>query len=621
MQEDKKNNESNTDDHNQVNDNIIENKNNEQSDDIIKNDDEKVQGPDKDDIINSNISSDVAVVSEEISGSKNDINNDTNNHKNHKMNPKIKKALIIIISVCSTIIAIFLVIACINRFNTKVYSNIYFENHNMSNMTHDQVLTYLEQNKDSYVKDADVEVDQNDKNIYTVKAENVKFELDANSTANSIFRIGRTGNFLKDNFIVIKNLFSRKIITPIFKYDDASMQDVLKNIDLSLDSRYTDDTYSVDEKNNNLVIVRGKSGNTVDYNKACKEIFSLLAENKNVDYQIDVINKKPSGIDVDDVYNNVKRDAKDAYIDKSQNPVKLVEEQVGYDFDKDELQKVLDDSKNQEEGSSITFPLIVSQPKVKLSDITYTLYNDKLSGITTYFPANQTERSNNLAIALRYLNGVIIMPGDTFSYNRIIGDTTSEKGYLSAATFKGGTVVQEIGGGICQTVSTLYDAALIADMQIVERHQHGLPVGYVKPSLDATVYGDVLDLKFKNTRKYPVKIITAYSKTGSLNISIYGTKEENEYEISLSSKTIYTIPYTTTYTYDDSLPSTYSQVVTKGVNGYASEGYITKKLNGVVVSTDLLSKDVYKPEQEVVKVGTQGNNADETNSYVNVYSN
>ena len=621
MQEDKKNNESNTDDVNQANDEIIESKNNEQGNDIIKDDIKEVKGPDKDDIINSDISSDITAASEKITTSENNVSNNINNYKNHNMSSKMKNFFIIIISVFATIIALFLIIACINRFNTKVYSNIYFENHNMSNMTRDQVLTYLEQNKDLYVKNSDVEVDQNDKNIYTVKAENIKFELDANATANSIFGIGRTGNFLKDNFVVIKNLFNHKIITPIFKYDDLSMQDVLKNIDLSLDSRYTDDTYSVDEKNNSLVIVRGKSGNTVDYDKARKKIVTLLAENKNVDYQIDVINKKPSGIDVDDVYNNVKRDAKDAYIDKSQNPVKLVEEQVGYDFDKDELQKVLDDSKNQEEGSSITFPLIVSQPKVKLSDITYTLYNDKLSGITTYFPANQAERSNNLAIALRYLNGVIIMPGDTFSYNRIIGDTTSEKGYLSAATFKGGTVVQEIGGGICQTVSTLYDAALIADMQIVERHQHGLPVGYVKPSLDATVYGDVLDLKFKNTRKYPVKIITAYSKTGSLNISIYGTKEENEYEISLSSKTIYTIPYTTTYTYDDSLPSTYSQVVTKGVNGYASEGYITKKLNGVVVSTDLLSKDVYKPEQEVVKVGTQGNNADETNSYVNVYSN
>lgn len=636
MQEDEKNKSGNVTDDNQNQNSVIKGEETEAT-----NADKCIEGPPKEAIFNDN---DIAKDQERQEENTNVDNsseiifvpaenepkeelNDTNEKdqeikKTHKMNSKLKKVLIIIFSVIFTIIVIFMVIACINRFNTKVYNNIYFENHNMSNMTYDQVLNYLVQNKDSYVKDADIEVDQNDKNIYTVKAENVKFELDSNATANCIFGIGRTGNILKDNFIVIKNIFVKKIIQPTFKYDDVSMQDTLKNIDLSLDARYVDDTYSIDEKKNNLVIVKGKSGNTVDLEKAKNEILSLLSQNKSVDYQIAVINQKPSGINIDDVYNNVKRDAKDAYIDKTQNPVKLVEEQVGYDFSKDELQKVLTDPQNQEEGSTITFPLTVSQPKVKLSDITYMLYSDKLSGVTTYFPANQYERSNNLAIALRYLNGVVIMPGDTFSYNKIIGDTTSAKGYLPAATFKGGTVVQELGGGICQTVSTLYDAALISNMQIVERHQHGLPVGYVKPSLDATVYGDVLDLKFKNTRKYPVKIVTSYSKAGSLNVSIYGTKEDTEYDISLSSKVLYTIPYTTTYTYDDTKPSTYSQVVTHGVNGYASEGYITKKLNGVVISTELLSKDVYKPEQEVVNIGTQqDDNTVEQNNYVDVYSN
>ena len=202
---------------------------------------------------------------------------------------------------------------------------------------------------------------------------------------------------------------------------------------------------------------------------------------------------------------------------------------------------------------------------------------------------------------------MIIMPGEVFSYNKIIGDTTAAKGYLPASTFKGGTIVQEMGGGICQTVSTLYDVALRSNLQITERHQHGLPVGYVKPSLDATVYGDVLDLKFKNTRAYPIKIVTSFSPSGSMNISLYGTKEANEYDIELTSKYLYTIPYTTQYIYDNTMLSGQQVVISNGANGYASEGYITKKLGGKIISSTLLSKDIYKAQQRVVKVGTKAN--------------
>ena len=109
---------------------------------------------------------------------------------------------------------------------------------------------------------------------------------------------------------------------------------------------------------------------------------------------------------------------------------------------------------------------------MKLKDLTSKYYNDKIAGKTTYFNASQYARANNLKVALSYLNDKVIMPGETFSYNAAIGDTTAAKGYLPAATFKGGTTVNEMGGGICQTTSTLYDAVLMAGLEIVERHQH-----------------------------------------------------------------------------------------------------------------------------------------------------
>lgn len=532
---------------------------------------------------------------------KTNENNEIKQVKKHKY----AKILYIIIGIFAVFILSFLIFACVNRFNTKVYSNIYLLDKNVSNMNHEQIISFLNNLNDEYKNNSEINVVQNDKNIYTIKPENINYSIDVTKTAENILEIGRSSNVFKNNFVILKTFFSSKVLTPVFNYDNTMMQDTLKNVDLSLDNRYVDDTYSVDDKTNTLIITKGKTGNSIDYNSVSNDILKLLSNKKMVDYDIKTIDKKPNTLNIDNIYNSIKKEPKDAYVDKTTEPIKFVKEEEGIDFNKDDLVSLLAKDENNQEGKTIEFKLNITEPKVKLKDLTYMFYNDKISECTTYFDPTQSARANNIALALQALNGVIVMPSQTFSYNAIVGDTTAQKGYLPAATFKGGKVVQEYGGGICQTVSTLYDTALLANLEIVERHQHGLPVGYIKPSLDATVYGDVLDLKFKNTRTYPIKIVTSYSKaSGSMNISIYGTKEDTEYQISLTSKYLYTIPFNTTYTYDNTITKDQQQVVSKGVNGYASEGYITKSLNGKVISTTLLSKDVYNPEQQVVKVGT-----------------
>ena len=206
------------------------------------------------------------------------------------------------------------------------------------------------------------------------------------------------------------------------------------------------------------------------------------------------------------------------------------------------------------------------------------------------------------------MNGKIVMPGEIYSYNDNIGDTTAERVYMAAATFKGGTTVDEMGGGICQTVSTLYNVVLMANMEIVERHAHGLPVGYVQPSRDATVYSPYLDFKFKNIRTNPIKIVTSFSGEGNMNISIYGIKEKEEYDVEIISQYLSTIPFTTRYIYDPNMQEGSQVVVSNGVNGYSSQSFIKKSLNGVQVSYDLLSRDTYNAQQQVIRVGTRKGN-------------
>lgn len=520
-----------------------------------------------------------------------------------------KKAKIAIISCCSVLFVLILffgIITCINKLNTKVFKNVYMLGENYSGKTSEEVIQIINSKSNELNSSERLDIYQNGENIYNVKAEDIDFKFDVEKTAQSIMSFGRDSNLFKNNFNMIKALFSKKVIEPIYAYDNEKFENVIKNIDLSIKDRYVDDSYSLDEKNGKLIIVNGKTGNAINYEYEKENILKAFENKEKNTYDLKIEEKKPQNLDADKVYSEVKRDAKDAYIDKDASPVKYVNEVVGFDFDVNELRKVLELPENKEEGKTIEFKVTVIEPKVKIKDITADLCRDKLAGYTTYFPAGTYARSINLKIALSYMDGVVVMPGETYSYNDNIGDTTASKGYQAAATFKGGTTVNEMGGGICQTVSTLYNVALMANLEIVERHQHGLPVGYVPPSRDATVYSPVLDFKFKNNRETPIKIVTSFTYGGSLNVSIYGTKQNNDPEVTLSSSTTSTIPYTTKYEYDPNIPSGEQRVISNGVNGYTSESYITKTLNGQVIYSGLLSRDTYNAQQQVVKVGTGG---------------
>lgn len=150
----------------------------------------------------------------------------------------------------------------------------------------------------------------------------------------------------------------------------------------------------------------------------------------------------------------------------------------------------------------------------------------------------------------------------------------------------------------------MYNAVLESNLEIVTRYAHGLPVGYVLPSRDATIYVGVQDFEFKNTRDYPIKIIASYNAAGSLNISIFGTKEEVEYDIEIESIVVEVLEYDTVYIYDDTLEKGTETVTTSGANGKISEAYIIKSLNGEIVEKELISEDTYSAIDEVVSIGT-----------------
>ena len=213
-------------------------------------------------------------------------------------------------------------------------------------------------------------------------------------------------------------------------------------------------------------------------------------------------------------------------------------------------------------------------------------------------------RSNNLELAAKAINGTVLMPGETFSYNQTVGERTISAGYKAAAAYAGGKVIQDVGGGICQISSTLYNAVLLANLEITDRSNHCFETSYVPAGRDATVNWGTVDFQFKNNRKYPIKIETT-AGGGIATAKIHGLKEENEYEVVIQSKVTSYISRTTRYKNDSTMDEGKEVIEDNGFDGCNSETYKILKLNGEVVSQALISRDSYDPMDRIIIRGTK----------------
>ena len=171
---------------------------------------------------------------------------------------------------------------------------------------------------------------------------------------------------------------------------------------------------------------------------------------------------------------------------------------------------------------------------------------------------------------------LLLFRDGTFSFNGIVGPRTASRGYKAAAIYSDGTVVNDVGGGICQVVSTLYNAAIASNMDITERRNHSFLPTYVGPGYDATVVYGSQDFKFKNTRDYPIKVVASV-EGGYCKVSIYGLKTDNEYDISIDTNIIKTMP----------------KKSAGGSTGYVVDSFRLVKQNGQVVSREKISRDTY----------------------------
>lgn len=520
---------------------------------------------------------------------------DENKQITSKKDKKNKLGIVLIIIVILLVmIALFSTIfAVINIGNEKLIKGIKIAQIDVSDMTKEEAQKILEEiyyqkmDNEIYLKHGEFE------STTTYKALEVEYQI--NDAIEKAYEIGRNGNLFEDNLNIIKSWTKGNQLELDVTIDKEMLEQVVQNINNSIDEAVIQPSYYIE--NQKLIITSGKEGLKVESRQLFEEIYKAVKDDtQSKMINIPMVNAKPDEIDLEKIHQEVYKAVQNAYYTKE--PFTIYPESDGIDFDIENAKSLLVEPKEQYE-----IPLIITKPTKTTKQIGTEAFPDLLSTFSTNYQASNTNRTTNLKLSAGKINGTVLLPGEEFSYNKIVGERTIAAGYKEAATFSGGKVVDGLGGGICQISSTLYDAVVMANLDITERRNHQFVTSYVGAGKDATVVWGSQDFKFKNTRKYPIRI-TAMVQGGVATVQVWGLREEVEYDITIETKKTATISYTTQYIQDESLPEGQQKVVQEGNNGRKVEAYKVTRLNGQIVSKTLLSKDTYNAMKKIVRVGT-----------------
>ena len=514
--------------------------------------------------------------------------------KNRKKKRNIIIAVIVGIIIILTLF-ISTIFAFININNEKIIKGVSIENIDMSGLSKEEAKNKLETIYNE-IKSKDINIKHNEYES-TISPELIETNYDIDKAVNEADSVGKSDNIFVNNYNILFTLIWKKNINVDMSINEDVAKQTINDINVNLPDGVIESSYSVDD--DELTISKGKAGVVIDENaflEIIKYELKNIDSNGNQTLEIPVVNKEPEAIDIEKIHDEICKEPQDAYFTK--NPFAVYPEVKGISFDLEKAKEMLKEDKDE-----YVIKLTITNPKVTLDKIGQEAFPDKLATFSTRYDVSDKDRTTNLELACNKINGTVVLSGDTFSYNKVVGARTAGAGYKNAKIYEAGKVVDGIGGGICQISSTLYNAVLNANLEIVERKNHQFVTSYVEPGMDATVVYGLTDFKFKNTRQYPVRVV-ATAKNGIATVTIYGIKEDKEYTFKFDVKRVATIPSTTEYIDDSTLPAGTEKVEQKGTNGLKTETYMTKLLNGKAISTTLVSKDTYNAMTRIIRRGT-----------------
>ena len=439
---------------------------------------------------------------------------------------------------------------------------------------------------------------------YDIPVEDVLENVDAEQSVENGSSVGRTGNPFVRIWNVVKAIAGQNEAQLAATVNEDGLTAALEEISSQALTEPVEPTWEIGT--DTMTIYAGKPGVSFDTAAVEQTLTDKIRLMDFTPYEVTTELTETPAIDIDAIAAEVIGDPVSATVSKEDGTT-IIPEKVGVQFDVEEARSIIGDGS----AGSYTIPITTTQPAVTAETLSEILFRDTLASCSTSLNEGNVPRTNNVRLAAASINGTILNPGDEFSYNDVVGERTTDRGYQSAGAYSGNQIIDEVGGGVCQPSSTLYMAVLRADLEVTQRVNHSFTVAYTPLGEDATVSWGGPDFCFKNNTNYPVKILAEQSN-GQLTMTIVGTKTSDK-TVTTRTEVLETYSYQRIEKQDSSMKAGETRVEVSGITGYSTRTYKVITENGQTTEV-LANTSTYNKRDEVVYVGTAQAASDEAES-------
>lgn len=454
-----------------------------------------------------------------------------NPQKSKKIQKSKKTKAPLIAALCAVVVLLLIagyIAVCISLESDVIQENVAINGISVQGMTKSEALEAVTKNFEEDLSNY----------VVTVTLEGQEFPVDissalgfdATSEVEDAYALGNGAWYLRpiERIEIARNELRELTVNPYLAYPEK-LEELILATGIDAYDSVVNSSYEITD--DALLVHKGKAGSRAD--------IVQLEENIREAVETDVHTRtlecpfttgQPEGIDFQAIYNEIYSESKEAEYDKSTG--EIIPSSVGKSFDVEYANSLYETT---EQGQDFTIDFTITEPTISTEDMEENLFSTTLSQYTTY-GGGTSGRITNIKLASKACDGVILLPGEKFSYNDVVGKRTAERGFQMAGAYENGTVVQEIGGGICQVSSTIFAAVLSTNLEIVKRSNHSLPVSYMPLGMDATVSWGGPEFIFRNNRAYPIKLSVTY-EGGAITVKIIGANENNN-KVKVSLETV-----------------------------------------------------------------------------------
>lgn len=505
-----------------------------------------------------------------------------------KVRKDLKLKTVIIVALVVSAVVFAGVYGVLHYYNSNIIGdNVYVNSLHVGGLTVDEATAKIDKEFSTEYFDKAVQCTYDDKtyeidllNAVKVDAEKTaKAALEKSSGFRSIF-------VSKENIVVPFELIA----------DEAVLEEGLTYFCSDVEDEYG--VYSFNDDYTTVSVDASKVDEIMDI----KNTVALVLENvmnDKYDVVIPVMMKKDDKGYAEELYNRLNRKPKDASVGMNDDEsTYIIPEVVGINADKNTFLKLY-----EENDGVFGMDVKPSYPDVRTTDLDIEFYQDVLGTYTSKYDVGLVNRTKNVSLATRFVNGTVVMPGKRFSYNSVVGKRTYERGFVDATVYTGEGTEEGIGGGICQVSSTIYCAQLRANLKTIARTNHSYTVVYVPLGQDATVVYGAIDYIFENDTNYPIRI-DAVASGGYLTVKIMGTKVDKSLTYDAVSVTNSTIAKQEVQKETPDLPLGKTQVKQNGQNGAVVSTYKVYYKDGIEQKREFIGTSKYIPMNKILMVGT-----------------